>query len=228
MTRRMVFSLHALWKASPAGSSPAGTHQPRIARQTSRTPESGKHPARDAGTRLGGIVPLGSRGSRTHRNRRRGFREHHARQGRYEGIVARPQKYETYVRQLRRQSAVLAGVGRIESGLRPPRVLGCRRHRPPLAAFRTQLGARRPAQLQESRRPFPDRLRCLLLEMVPLRHGARRAARPSAGAEDLLHLRPLGTTLFIPGYWSFDANRDLREWRSFGSKRTWREPGSRR
>ena len=141
--------------------------------------------------------------------------EHHARQGRYEGIVARPQKYDAYVRQLagtpqfwREWDELKAAFTRLAFWDAAGIV-----RRSPLSERNWERGGLPNFKNPAERFQTAFDVFCWKWFLYGMERAAPRD-RPLV-QKIICTFGPYGTTLFIPGYWSFDAARDL-DWKALG------------
>ena len=141
--------------------------------------------------------------------------EHHARQGRYEEIVASPHKYDAYVRQLdgtpqfwREWDELKTAFTRLAFWDAAGLV-----RRSPLSERNWERGGLPNFKNPAERFQTAFDVFCWKWFL----YGMERAApRDRPLVQKIIYtFGPYGTTLFIPGYWSFDANRDL-DWKALG------------
>ena len=141
--------------------------------------------------------------------------EHHARQGRYEGIVASAHKYDAYVRQLEGTPQFWREWGELKAAFTRLAfwdAAGIVR-RSPLSERNWERGGLPNFKNPAERFQTAFDVFCWKWFL----YGMERAApcdRPLV-QKIICTFGPYGTTLFIPGYWSFDAARDL-DWKALG------------
>jgi hypothetical protein len=139
--------------------------------------------------------------------------EHLARRGRFEGVVASPHKYLTYVRQLEADPQFWKEWDELKTGFAR-------------LAFWDAGGIVRRSSLPEGnwrRDGLPnfknpaERFQTIfdIFCWKWFLYGMERAEpRDKPLVQKIVYtFGPYGTALFIPGYWSFDANRDL-DWKA--------------
>jgi hypothetical protein len=141
--------------------------------------------------------------------------EHHARQGRYEGIVASAHKYAAYVRQLEGTPQFWREWDELKAEF--PRLAfwdaaGIVR-RSPLSERNWERGGLPNFKNPAERFQTAFDVFCWKWFLYGMERAEPRD-RPLV-QKIVCTFGPYGTTLFIPGYWSFDAARDL-DWKALG------------